>query len=331
MAFTSDYECLNYSVSGYLSLADNRNYADTENYCKFIRYISPILDNIFHHFVMIPLSFVIIISIFNKQHDTYRWIIFHQGVMNILMWILYDVYLYGDSKNTIVFILVFILRFVNQCGFASVAVLAINRFICLYFQDFARRFFTPLKIFFFLIFYDGLVCTYIYFNVYVFTDYYTIMCLIFSSFFMLLPFVLSIFIFFKVRTMVLLAKKAAEKKVLHDINRAAIICFVHPLVNIVYYVLIFSGLFISLQMNATKDVAQFSIFTLDVYVTFNFFQADLYMMVGIVDSMMILFLLRSYRRRMFYALSFVFDRVFRPNRVIGLTSTSDPTTHANVK
>lgn len=142
------YYCLEKTLPG-INFSTTTQFLPIENRCRILQSLSYVTDTVCHHVVMLPLFLVILISMFNKNPETYRWIIFHHGILNLLIWILYDVQIYFEQNNSNIclIILSYIFRFNTQLGFTSICPLAINRFFFLYLPHFSEKFLPPQKFF----------------------------------------------------------------------------------------------------------------------------------------------------------------------------------------
>ena len=86
-----------------------------------------------------------------------------------------------------------------------------------------------------------------------------------------------------------------EGKALNDIQRAALICFLEPVVFLIYFVLNFTGYFMLLNMTVIGDISKISPLVVNIYLTYRYFQTPLYAIVHIVETCLILIVLKSYR------------------------------------
>ena len=239
---------------------------------------------------------MILTFLIKKNYDTFKWILLYQALMNLINWIVYDIITYADQNNILTIIFLHVAPFDAQFGFTSVAIMALNRFCQLYFPEFSEKVFTRLKLFIFLIAYDIMICIYIYIYLYIIPSYLIHMVLIFLSFFCLVPLVLSVFIFIKIQQMKKLAHGMYDEgKSLADIQRAALLCFIEPVVFLIYFVFVFTGYFILLKMTEIGDISQISLLVVNIYLTSRYFQNPLYAIVHIAETCLILSLLKSYR------------------------------------
>lgn len=294
----NSYLCLNSSFAGMDFSNAATIFNGSETYCNFLKTVAPYCERVLDHLAMLPLALVMLLSLFNKKyHDIFKWILFYQSLMILLTWIDYDIYLYVNPSNIVSIVVLRLSPFITQFGFTSFGVLAINRFCRLYFPKFFSKMFSkPINLIIFLIPYNFIVTVIVISYRYIFILDNRII-ISFTTFYSLMPIVLSLFIFVKIHNMKKIALNSNDAKSLTDIQRAAIICFLQPIFFLIYFVVVFTDIFVRIYMLSVGDISKFSPFLVNIILTADSFQNSLYAITNIADALLILFGLKTYRMR----------------------------------
>jgi hypothetical protein len=187
-------------------------------------------------------------------------------------------------------------NYISHLSICSFLPLAINRFSQLYFPKFLEKLFnSAFRIIVFLILYDLIILSYL-------IIIYILLHISFMEqalivFVMFLTIILSIFLLIKIHLMKKLAKKSTfEMDVLNDLYRAAMVCLIQSISSLLYLSIVLLYLIASSRVRSPKFFLEASKFWLEIYLIYNHFAAVFYLGLFIVDSCLMLFVLKTYRR-----------------------------------
>lgn len=284
------FSCLRKYLYG-LNLTETILNQDRENFCQFHVTIYDYLNVIFLHINPILLIILIIISLYGRIKENYKWLIIHSSLLNFFIIALF-IYAYWRPTNTKKFdkpIAEFkkvsnILVYIVMLAGASMLPLAMNRFCFLYFQKFYQRVFTKCGIFLFILFYDIFFCL-LYFIAGIWGLSFINALTKFTV--MLLEMILSILLIRKIQGMQKQAYTSTFKTRLvvsiSDLYRVSILCTLQALFYIIFLFLAFlADIFYNFRY-------------INLYLSLFIYLGALYQIMISLDSLLLLILLKSYR------------------------------------
>uniref|UniRef100_A0A914P4A0 G-protein coupled receptors family 1 profile domain-containing protein n=1 Tax=Panagrolaimus davidi TaxID=227884 RepID=A0A914P4A0_9BILA len=146
---------------------------------------------------------------------------------------------------------------------------------------------------------------------------------------MAISILLSLLIFEKIRRMKILASEGStESNTLNDIRRAAFVCVVQPLGFIVYNILIFIGESIYIQISSMPpvDVPDSSVKS---YLIISTFYPFVYLAAMLVDTFLMLFSLKTYRRGVILIWNNILNKETTPSPIQTLFTKTAQTRNGN--
>lgn len=299
------FTCLRGTLPKVTNFSDD--FLEVENLCQIVKDVFTFLDHICRHAVMIPLILLTITSIFGNIQENYRWIVCHTGVLNFVAIFIYALWIVLPSHIQQTEFITFLLRvftYVHRLSLTSMLPLAINRFFKLYFPK-LDDFLNNRKGFLLLFAYDALISLYTYLRLLygnnIYMDFANMFLLMFLSI------IVSIFVLIKINHMRKMAQGIImETTILSDVYRAAIICIIHPLFMLIFFLFISVGYLFNISIHSVQSPQKIP----HVFViTYLFYQKSYYVLYEIfmlIDTCMLLFMLKSYRKNLFFILSKIY-------------------------
>lgn len=257
--------------------------------CQKMASIEDELSLFLLHLMHIPVITLIIITLLDKNKEDVKWFVFHTAVLNLILGIFWElIFIVQDIQSYAIVLL--IVDFSLNLSVNSIFPLAFTRFFYLYFSDYYEKIFTPKTLFPIILAYDLVNIGLFYLDS---RDNENSFVMLGVDFFLLIgTLTCSTFIFLKIRKMMELVGNDSNFNTYNDLRRAAFVC-------------IFQTCLISLHLASTFYTQLFSsslcwndhLFDL-LFVSFMILsplQYPLYQLFIIIDSLMTLIVLKSYR------------------------------------
>lgn len=286
------YGCLKYILYG-LTLTTNEINKAEDDLCWRFRYAERILT----HHTLRPTIFLVllinmIISIYKNKTENFKIIIFHASTTNFIVMVFHQAdfinQVYLGNKLTLeatrnVYEVMYYLINISRLSFFP---LAVNRFSSLYFPRFYDKFFNRIGITISLLSYDVLIIILFIINKHLLglssIETYV------KFFIMFIDLVFSVMLFAKIRSMINLASKSHDRKILDELYRVAIVCILHALIFIVF---LFYAALGDIFYNIVKQDPYF----FRAYLFLYMYELCCYEVVLLIDSLLVLFALKTYR------------------------------------
>lgn len=241
--------------------------------------------------IMLVISLVLIfITFFNKTTEDYKYFILHMGFMNLAYGIIYEFFLLlRDTEQ--VFLMNTITFYSFNIAVSSTFPLGFTRFLISYFPDFYAKIFTKKLIFVWLFVYDLFVTILMFF-----ADFYKIPLLIFGTIFifMFAIYFCSFLVLLKIRLMMKMVESTMvpNSSTLSDLKRASFVCLFQVFLLTIHLMgLFFSQLFAEILSEYENTFRTF----VGAYLRIVPFHTTIYNFIVLMDTLVTLFVLRSYR------------------------------------
>lgn len=238
--------------------------------------------------MLILTLFVKILSFFSKEDI--KWLILHVCVCNLIYGIvqLFIMFLTGylnpQLANTLSYLSV-------NLSLTSVFPLAFSRFFYLYFENYYEKFFGKYKIFIWLILFDIFTCAVSDIRTRFISKQFPFISASIVIFLITLTTLFSLLVFFKVRNMVKILKNPPTNT-LSGVRRAAFVClFQIALISMHMLVLVFNLLFHKILNHQEKYST-----LIYYYLTIAHLYECIYTFMVILDTIVVLVVLKSYRK-----------------------------------
>jgi hypothetical protein len=236
----------------------------------------------------IPVIILIVITLFGKDsNDDSKWFVFHTAILNLILGIIWEIlYLfpYMESELTIT-LLIFSLNLAVNSTFP----LAFTRFFYLYYQNLYEKIFNRKMLFPILVGYDLFMLVLFSLD---FLDGDHLRMLFIDFFLLCGNIICSTCVFLKIRNMMKLVDSNSRLSTFSDLRKAAFVCT-------------FQSCTISLHLATTFFVSLFQIYLrfdrrifdslFGLYMILAPAQFPLYQLFVIIDTLITLLVLRSYR------------------------------------
>lgn len=256
--------------------------------CEKMAFLEDLLSFIFLHLMHIPVVILIIITLFGKENEDSKWFVFHTAVLNLILGIIWES-LYFCPTYESSFIFSSLVFFIMNLAVNSIFLLAFNRFFYLYFQDFYKKIFNRKTLFFIFLGYDVMMLFLFYLN----SLYGGHMIMLSIDLILLCGNVIcSTFVFLKIRNMMKLVDNSSQLSTFSDLRKAAFVCiFQTCLISLHLSTTFFVSLF---QISLRFDIGFFNSF-FSLYMFLAPVQLPMYQLIAIIDTLITLIVLRSYR------------------------------------
>lgn len=249
--------------------------------------------------MLISLILLILMTIFGRDKEDYKWFVFHSAIFNLILGILLEIV---NLYNLYISTLYIIIDYAIYLAVNSIFPLAFSRFFFLYFPHCYEKIFTKRYIFVWILCYDLIIWGIIFFqndntnNIYnLIISFFLLSCTIFCS----------ILIVIKIRRMKKLVQNNPNLQSYRDLNRAAFICIFQALIISLH---LLNSVYCLIFLNYIQyDKYLFDSFFVG-YIVLNPLQYPLYYTFVIIDSVMTMVVLKSYRA--------IFVRIYR--KVVGI-------------
>jgi hypothetical protein len=155
---------------------------------------------------------------------------------------------------------------------------------------------------------------------YVFSqNFQLIFALVYLIFFSSIPLILSLGIIYNIQKMKQFAVIAVnlEINILPELQRAAVIVLVQTISFLFYFVFVFMRFFSLLKIISIGQHEEVPLILLNVHLVTHFLQGSLFALLCMIDSCLILFLLKSYRSSLRWWMKNVIIRLNFSSRVSG--------------
>lgn len=249
-------------------------------------------------FFLYATLFVLTISI--KIKEDYKWFILHSISLNFLVsghTAIYEIFFHNQfeiTDETILSNLIFH-NFLKNLSYISCFPIALNRFAHFYFPNSYKSHHNTKNLFVFIVLFDFVMLI---FNFMTRATIFYILYIIFILLILFLSIILSVLIFRKIYCSTKFLQSSTFTNTLQDARRASIYCLVEAtLRSIILFMYLYNTIFAScfILIRATRS---FNVW-LSLYLLFTGLLEVFFQIILIVDSLMVLFLLKTYRTLIF--------------------------------
>lgn len=258
--------------------------------CDFIGALEPTLIFVLLHIMYIPIILIILISIFGKENeDDTTWFVLNNAIINLIVCIVSEfINLIPIGSFTKIFY--DISGASVELSMCSIFPLAFTRFLYLYFRDFYERFLKKKILVLCILGYDLFLIIILSFVI-----HFQIYLALFTVFIISLAgtFIFSFLIFLKIRQMMKLVGHNSQHNTLNNLRRAAFVCLIQASLASFYFAMNFYIFFYEFLYSDIERLPYGFLYSL--YIIFFILKYDIYHLVAIIDTFIILFMLTSYR------------------------------------
>lgn len=254
------------------------------------------LDNILAPYLLsimcVTLLVLIIISFFGKDNDDSKFFVLNTAVINFILGVIWQCSLMKeDLQND----LTTVVSIGTNIAVASIFPLALTRFMVLYLPFYYERFFTKKTLVFWILGYDLFMLGYFLLESYVSIHYMTIsICLIIFIF----NLIFAIMVFMKIHAMMKMVEHDSNLDSYINLRRASIVCiFQTSSVSLNLITIFYSHLFLTVLLPTMEDMDTLKTL-MDVYLVISVLKDPMYQVLVFLDTLVTLFVLRSYRNTM---------------------------------
>lgn len=301
-----NFRCLRQFLSA-LNFTNNTLNQVEEDFCESLEAVERILTNhIFRPIILLLLFLLILISVYKNKEENYKWIIWHSAILNYILMIFcewaYFKQLYASKQATQADLRT-VFQYVIYLGYLamlSLFPLSVHRFCSLYFPNFYDNFLAKkLGLLIFLLGYDFCIVGLFYINNKIGTS--TLEGVI-KFVLMFLELSLSILLYLKIKEMIKMVSNTSNLKTMEDLYRVSIVCALQALFYTSYLLIAVLG---DIFFNIIKRDAWY----VRYYLVFFVYLLCWYELVLILDSCLILFMLKSYRLVLISFLEYFWQKV----------------------
>lgn len=252
-------------------------------FLNIIEWWANLLSPIFSHIIIVLAIVIIIIIMIEKEMSDIKWFIFHCLILNLSVELFSDLYLIFPVLEKI-YAIRLVKAYLQSLSCVSIFPLACSRLVFLYFPNFYEKFVTRKTLIFWILSYNLVVIGLILLSNVIHPLYHYSIVLI------MLTFIFSFFIFFKIYQMMKMLGPNSRVNTLEDLHRAAIICLVQAGTFSIY-------LIVNLYIHYYQSVGgaeKYGLFW-TLYLTFYKINDVFYKFFVVIDICMTLFILKTYR------------------------------------
>lgn len=267
-----------------------------EKFCTTFRFA---LYPGFCHLVILLSAILIIVSVFGKISEDYKWFVLHSAIFNFVDTIF-------TEFNGTVKIVNFVVPYLDGLAASSILPRSFSRFLVFYLPNYYKKLFHK-QILLWLLGYDLYIIVVLALTNF-FKQFYILAIMQFL--FMCITITLSLLLILKIKKSIeLLKENSTRTNTLKELRRAAVGCFVQAFMFLIYMLaIIYSNVF---QKRHSKGYFVEENLMLFVFLITYSLGGTLYELVVIVDSSLTLFFLKSYRNVVFKIFQSIFGMCYR--------------------
>lgn len=278
----------------------------TYDFCDFMQYFEPILTTILLQLMFIPLLTIIVITLIDQENSDAKWFVFNTAVLNFILGILWEMIRFSPINP---YIVIQMWGFIRDLAPFSIFPLALTRFFYLYSPELYKKIFSKKTLFCWIIGYDVILILLIY------TYYYfekTLSLFIINFVILIGTFSCSFFVLLKIRQMMKLVSHNTELSTLDDLRRAAFLCVFQACFYTIYMISILYYRFYYLLLNNGEQDLLYLLLRV-----INTLGNPIYLSFVILDSLVPMILLKSYRKTLRKVFSFVLRVIWKKQNSVG--------------
>lgn len=311
-----------------------------KNFCNAIQDINKLVTQYLLHIMHIPVIILIVITIFGKEAEDAKWFVFHTAILNFILGVVWELTYFVPTcmKNNLIRSIMF---YCLNLATNSIFPLAFTRFLYLYFSHFYEKIFTKKTLIPWIFFYDVVVLGVYLAEILIFQTMF--ICLAMSVIMTFGTVTCSSLVFIKIRKMMNMVKDS-KHGIKGDLRRAAIVCLTQGcIISLYLFATLYKKIYLSfigtqflqnqqmsdphptgpppsydsqstgsgspLMMNNTLSYMPSSIILLFAYIFIEDWSYTIYQFFIIIDTLITLLVLRTYRHALLKVGTYVFDTV----------------------